>query len=243
MTQPGGHERVRRTYRRRAQTWWRWASRSQRALVVAVVVAAAASLPLEVLLRLQTAEVVRYEVERTIGASGDIEVSLGAWPLTPHIVTRSLSTVTVSLESVPCGDLALEDVTLVGAGVRTEIPYVHDLSLRAVLTPEALQAALDRDGGESIGVRIDAGHLVVTTPSDDRDHVVDVSVREGRRVALVVDASTSPTPGLAERIESLSFDASCPVPFGWIDDATVTDTGVVLTGLSEAAALYEREAF
>ena len=201
------------------------------------------SLPLEVLLRIGTAHTVRAEVGRTIDVSGDVEVSLGARPLIPQIMTRSVSTVTVSLESAACDGLDFQDITLVGTDVRTDVPYVHDLTLRAVVTPGALQAALDRDGGESVSVTTGAGSLVVTARADDRQHLVDVSVLGDRRVVLVARPSPSTDPALAERIGRLSFDASCPVPFGWVDDATVSDEGIVLTGGTDAAALYEREAF
>lgn len=205
-----------------------------------VVVAAG---PLEWSLRIHTADVVRYEVERAVGSSGDVHVRLGGQPLIPQVVRGALSSVTVTLETATCGDLALDDITLTGSDVQVSMPYVHDLTVRAVVSPEAIQAALARDGGEDVSVTTDAGQLVMTTRADGRDHPVDVSIVDHRRVALAVDDSTPAGSDLAERIANLSFDTSCPVPFGWIDAGTVDDAGIVLTGQTAAAALYEREAY
>lgn len=242
MTHAGGRDQAGRSRRRRIQTWWRWASRPQRRLVVAAVVAVVAAGPLEWSLRTHTADVVRYEVERTVGASGDVDVRLGGWPFIPQVLRGSLSSVTVTLETTTCGDLALDDVTLTGSDVRPSVPYVHDLSVRAVVSPEAIQAALDRDGGEDLDVTIDTGRLAVTAPADDRGHPLEVAVVDHRRVTLAVDDSTLAGTDVTERIADLSFDTSCPVSFGWIDAATVDDAGIVLTGQTAAAALYEREA-
>lgn len=211
--------------------------------MVAVAIVVVAAGPLEWSLRIDTAAVVRCEVERTVGSSGDVDVRLGGWPVIPQVVRGSLSSVTVTLESTTCGGLALDDITLTGSDVQVSMPYVHDLTVRAVVSPAAIQAAFARDGGEDVTVTTEAGQLLMTARADGRDHPVDVSIVDHRRVALAVDGSSPAGTDLTERVVNLSFDTSCPVPFGWIDAATVDDAGIVLTGQTAAAALYEREAY
>lgn len=190
------------------------------------------------------ADTVRYEIERTTGASEDVDVTLGGGVLTLQVLRGSLSTVTVRLGPTTCDGVRVDDLTLVGTDVSTSSPYVHDLATRAVVTTESIQAALDEGRGPGLDVRIEDSQLVVSPRSGDGgEHHVTVSVLDGRLVDLRVTDEAAAGPQVVDQVDELSFPAGCPVPFGWFDDVEVGPDGLVLTGRTQAAALYEREAF